>query len=429
MIIEGNKGKITGEITVPGDKSISHRSIIIGSLAEGKTIIKNILDSKDVERTIFAFKKMGVDIEELNGDIHIEGVGLKGLSKPDGPIDCGNSGTTARLLSGVLVGQDFPSRLVGDDSLSSRPMDRIIIPLKKMGANIRGRLDKILPLEINPTRSPLKGIEYRLPVASAQVKSAILLSSLYADGRSKIIEPKASRDHTERMLKYFGYNILNKDNLIYTDSESKLKGKKIYIPGDISSASYFIVAATIVEDSDLIIKDVGINPTRTGIIYVLEKMGANIKILNKRTLNNEPLADIHIKYAPLKGISIGGDIIATLIDEIPIIAVAASLAEGRTIIQDASELKYKESNRISSITNELRKMGVNIEELSEGMIIEGNSNLKSVVVDSYGDHRIAMALSIAALRAEGTTEIKDYECVKISYPNFYKILQNLRIEI
>lgn len=304
-------------------------------------------------------------------------------------------------------------------------MDRVIIPLSKMGANISGRLNKYLPLIITPVNSKLKTIEYELPVASAQVKSSILFSALYANGTTKIIEPKVTRDHTERMLDYFGCNIYRKDGVIYIDSKSKLKGKNIYIPGDISSASYFIVAATLVEGSDLIIKNVGINPTRTGIIEVLNSMGANITILNRKVLNNEPVGDIHVKHSILRGITISGNIIGTLIDEIPIIAVAASLAKGTTIIKDAEELKYKESNRISAIISELNKMGANIKELPDGMIIEGKNSLKSSIIDSHNDHRIAMALSIAALKAEGATEINGYECISISYPDFYRTLYDL----
>lgn len=425
LIIKGGKHKLIGEISLPGDKSISHRSVMLGALAEGTTTVKNILFSKDVIRTIEAFRNMGVDIKESENLLRIEGVGLKGLKKPKEEIDCGNSGTTARLLAGILVGQNFSTTMIGDESLSNRPMDRIIIPLSKMGGLIKGREDKYLPLEIQGIEGKLKGIEYTLPVASAQVKSSILLASLYSESPTRIMEGKPTRDHTERMLTYFGCPVQNINGNIFIKPPAFLKAQDIYVPGDISSAAYFMVAASIVKGSNITIKNVGINPTRTGIIQVLKEMGADINIFNKRALNNEPFADIEIKYSPLKGIIISGDIIATLIDEIPIIAVAATLAEGRTIIRDAQELKYKESNRIAVMVRELNKMGAFVRELPDGMIIEGKATLKGGILNSYKDHRIAMALSIAALRAEGESIIKDHECVNISYPGFFNALYNL----
>ncbi|WP_442870580.1 3-phosphoshikimate 1-carboxyvinyltransferase [Clostridium sp. Cult2] len=425
MIINGNTYRLLGEIVVSGDKSISHRSIIIGSLAEGNTLISGILMSEDVRRTIAAFKSMGVDIDEGENIVFIEGVGRKGLKKPKSIIDCGNSGTTMRLLSGILVGQKFSTTLIGDQSLMNRPMDRIIIPLMRMGANIKGREDRYPPVEIKPSFKTLEGINYKLPIASAQVKSAILLATLFAEGQTRIIENKMTRDHTERMLNYFGCTVYNEKGQIQINSNCILSGKDIYIPGDLSSAAYFMVAASLIEGSNIIIKNVGINPTRTGIIRVLKRMGANIKIFNKRYINNEPVADIQVKHSKLKGIIIDGDMIGTLIDEIPIIAVAASLSEGITVIRDAEELKYKESNRIKAISTELRKMGVNIKELPDGMVIEGGSFLESADLVSHNDHRIAMALSIAALRGEGKSNIKGYECVNISYPDFYNSLFKL----
>jgi len=422
LIIKGRRGKVFGELNVPGDKSISHRSVILGALAEGDTVVKNLLISDDVLRTIKAFKDMGVGIETGDYEILIHGVGLHGLKKAEKHIDCGNSGTTARLLSGVLSGQRFSSTLVGDESLSKRPMDRVIIPLRKMGANICGKEDKYLPLEIKPVNEKLKAIRYELPIASAQVKSAILLATLFAKGTTEIIENKITRDHTERMLKFFGCSIKRRGKSIIMDSTVQLKGKNIYVPGDISSAAYFIVAATIINGSDLLIKDVGINPTRDGIIHVLKKMGADITIFNTRVVNNEPVGDIRIKYAPLKGISIDRKITGIIIDEIPILAVASSLSKGRTIIRDVRELKYKESNRLFTITQELSKMGAKIEVFEDEMIIEGVDRLKGTEVDTHGDHRIAMALSIAALAADGDTKIKDHECVNISYPNFFDSL-------
>ncbi|HSH37115.1 3-phosphoshikimate 1-carboxyvinyltransferase [Schnuerera sp.] len=425
LIIKGKRGSLKGEIEVPGDKSISHRSIMIGALAEGMTTVSGILTSEDVKRTIEAFEQMGVNIKIERGKVNIEGVGLKGLRKPNSIIDCGNSGTTMRLLSGILVGQNFHTTLVGDSSLNNRPMDRIIKPLRKMGANIQGREDRFAPLEIKASGKKLKGIKYRLPMASAQVKSAILLASLYAEGQTCIDEGRTTRDHTERMLNYFGYSLCSNREKIYMDINGHLVGRDIYIPGDISSAAYFMVAATLIKDSNILIKNVGINPTRTGIIKVLKKMGANIKLINKRKINNEPIADIHVRYSRLKGITIDEDIIGTLIDEIPTIAVAASLAEGETTIKGAEELKYKESNRIRAISSELKKMGANIREQFDGMTIAGTKALKPAYLNSYNDHRIAMALSIAATTAEGESKINGHNCVKVSFPKFYDILFQL----
>lgn len=420
--INGAQKGLVGEISVPGDKSISHRSIIISSLSTSNSIIENLLESEDVKRTIEAFRDMGVNIIKEDNKYFVEGVGLRGLKKPKRPIDCGNSGTTARLLTGMLAGQKFDSTIVGDKSLSMRPMDRVILPLTSMGAKIKGRMNKYLPINISSAEHKLKAINYELPVASAQVKSAILLATLYAEGKTTIKENKVTRDHTERMLKYFGCNIYKEKNIIYMDSNSILMGKKIYVPGDISSASFFIVAAAIIKGSNLIIRNVGINPTRTGVIDVLKKMGADIKVINKKEVNNEPMGDIVIKYSPLKGTVIDGQIVGTLIDEIPILAVAASLAEGITVIKGAGELKYKESNRLKAIYKELTKMGANVKELEDGLIIEGVEELKAAKLDSYNDHRMAMALSIAALKAKGQSEIIGYQSVNISYPNFYDTL-------
>ncbi|TCS91244.1 3-phosphoshikimate 1-carboxyvinyltransferase [Keratinibaculum paraultunense] len=424
MIIDGSKCKLVGKIKVPGDKSISHRAVILGSIAKGLTVIENILISEDVIKTIDAFKNMGVNIEIMDEKVLIKGVGIHGLKKPNTPIYCGNSGTTMRLLSGLLVGQKFSSILTGDDSLVKRPMDRIIIPLSKMGANIKGVKNKYPPLSIKPTNI-LTSICYKMPVASAQVKSSILLATLYAKGTTKIIENKITRDHTERMLKLFGANIRCKGNEILMDSENELYGKKLYIPGDISSAAYFIVAALLIKGSHIIIEDVGINPTRAGILSILKKMGGNIIVFNEREINCEPIGDIEVKYSKLRGITIEEDEIGKLIDEVPIIAVAATLAEGRTIIKGVNELKYKESNRIKTITEGLSNMGAYIKILPDRMIIEGVQELKPAFLNSYDDHRIAMALSIAALTAKGSSHINKSECINISYPEFYTTLFKL----
>lgn len=404
--------KLNGEIKVPGDKSISHRAIIFGSLAKGETIVHNILLSEDTIRTIECFREMGVHIEvdDKTNKVRIVGNGIYSLKMPSKALDCGNSGTTMRLLSGILVGQDFSSILVGDDSLRKRPMDRVIIPLSKMGANISGENNKYSPLRIYPAKE-LQSIEYELPIASAQVKSAILLASLYSKGNTMVIENKITRDHTERMLKY------------YVDND--FVGKDIYVPGDISSAAFFIVGATIIEGSFVVIKDVGINPTRTGIIDVIRDMGGNIKIENIREINNEPIGDIHVSYSYLKGIEIDEELIGRLIDEIPIIAVAAAFAEGRTVIRNAEELKYKETDRLQAIVNELKKAKGDVIQLPDGLIIDGKKNLYPTGFSSYNDHRIAMALSIAALNIYGESYIENSKCVNISYPSFYNTIWEL----
>ncbi len=410
-------------LEMPGDKSISHRAIILGSISEGKTVIENCLISGDVLRTIDCFKALGVDIKIKGSTVTIIGKGLKGLRPPKTPLYCGNSGTTVRLISGVLVAQNFCSEVEGDSSLNKRPMDRIILPLRLMGGNIKGRKDKLPPLEIKSTNK-LKGINYELPIASAQVKSAILLASIYGEGPTTIIEKAPSRDHTERMMKYFDGNIKKMDKKIIVKPVSKLNGKEVYVPGDISSAAYFIVGALILKGTELLIKNVGINETRTGLIEVLKKMGGKINIVNLRINNNEPMADIHVKYSKLKGIEIKGDIIGKLIDEIPILAVAATMAEGKTIIKDARELKYKETNRIKAMVNELRKMGADIEELEDGMIIGGRGILNGGKLKSYNDHRIVMALSIAGLCAQDKIYFDSTECIKISFPNFFNELDS-----
>lgn len=427
MLINGGKVFLKGEIKVPGDKSISHRSIIIGSIAEGKTEIQNFLFSEDTLTTIKCFKNMGVNINIKNKNVEVEGVGLKGLKPFKDVLYCGNSGTTMRLISGVLIGQQFSTTLVGDDSLSKRPMGRIIYPLRKMGGNIEGIEDEYPPLKIYPT-SRLNGIHYDMPVASAQVKSAILLASLYGEGETSIVEKEFSRDHTERMLKYFGIDLFRRGNVLYIDNKNKLKGQKLYIPGDISSASFFIVGALTLKGSNIVIKDVGLNQSRMGIVHVLEKMGGSIEIFNVKLLNNEPVGDIRVKYSKLKGTQVKGDIVSTLIDEIPILAVAATLAEGKTSIRNAEELKYKESNRLRTMATELKKMGASIEELPDGLMIEGNTTLNPAFLDSYNDHRIAMALSIAALNANGQSHIKGFECVKISFPEFFDTLFEITMQ-
>lgn len=426
MMIEGNNVSMIGEIELPGDKSISHRAIMLGSISNGETTIENCLLSEDTISTIECFRNMGVNIHQHKNKVIVHGVGLRGLRKPNHILYCGNSGTTMRLISGILVGQNFPSVLQGDSSLNRRPMKRIISPLREMGANIKGKEDEYPPLNIEPTKN-LKNITYELSIPSAQVKSAILLASLYCHGETIIKESNISRDHTERMISYFGGDIKKEKNVIVMNSSSNIEfsGKKIYVPGDISSASFFIVGALTLKGSKILIKDVGINETRMGVVEILKKMGGNIRILNERVINNEPIGDILVKYSNLKGVEIKGDIIGRLIDEIPILAIAASLAEGKTIIRNAEELKFKESNRIKAMVSELKKMGVNVEELDDGMIIEGSSILKPAVLNTYGDHRVAMALYIAALNAKGESSIEGFNCIKISFPGFFDMMNKI----
>jgi len=422
--IQGGNITLKGEIIAPGDKSISHRAIMLGAISEGETIIHNFLFSEDCINTINIFKDMGVNIKIDNKIIKVIGVGLNGLKKPTKDLYVGNSGTTIRLVSGILSGQKFSTKISGDNSIKRRPMKRIIEPLSMMGANIKSKDGNYPPLNILSSNK-LKGVKYKQKIASAQVKSSIMFLALYAKGITKIIEPYKSRDHTERIMKYFGVDIVQKNNTIIVSPEIKPLAKEVIIPGDISSISFFIVGALILKDSHIIIRNVGYNITRRGIIDILNAMGANIKILNFRNKNNEEIVDMEVKYSKLNGIEIKGGIIPRLIDEIPIIAVAASCAEGKTIIKDASELKVKESNRIFSIVQNLYSMGINIEETDDGMIINGNNTFLAANVKSYNDHRIVMSSIIAALKAKGTSNIDDINSIKTSYPNFLKILNRL----
>ncbi len=414
---------LKGESSPPPDKSISHRAIIISSLSEGKSIIRNFLNAEDPLRTCNAFRQMGINIKEGSRDLVINGKGLNGFKKPEGIIDCGNSGTTMRLLCGVLAGQPFSATLTGDSSLMRRPMQRVIIPLAEMGAVIQSEKG-YPPLAIKG--GDLKPIDYKSPVASAQVKSAVLLAGLYCDGITSVSEPEKSRDHTERMLKAAGVNIEMKNLKVSVTGKAKLKPLDTTIPGDFSSAAFFIVAGAIVPDSKILIKNVGINPTRTGLLDILKMMGADITLKNKREISGEPVSDIYINHSKLKGIEIGGDMIPKAIDEFPILCIAASLAQGTTKITGAKELRVKESDRISSMANELRKMGVEVEELPDGITIKGRERLKAATVQSYGDHRVAMSMAIAGLVADGETIVKDTECVNTSFPGFVEMLKKLQ---
>lgn len=414
---------LKGTLTVPGDKSISHRAVMFGSLARGTTKISHFLEGADCLSTISCFRKMGIEIDRNKDEILVHGRGLHGLTAPTEILDVGNSGTTTRLISGILAGQTFTSELDGDDSIRTRPMKRIMTPLASMGADITSRLDNgCAPLIIHGR--PLHAAHYDSPVASAQVKSCVLLAGMYADGITSVTEPFLSRNHTEIMLNYFGAEITSEGTTASIRPEPVLEGRDIQVPGDISSAAYFIAAGLLTPGSEILLKNVGINPTRAGIIKVCMDMGADITLLNEST-EGEPTADLLIRTSSLKGTTIEGSIIPTLIDEIPMIAVMAAFAEGTTIIRDAQELKVKESDRIAVMVDNLRRMGADIEGTDDGMIIHGGHPLHGAVIDSHLDHRIAMSFAVAGTICDGTVEILNGECVNISYPEFYHDLYSL----
>ena len=417
-------GSLKGEIQVPGDKSISHRAVMFGSLAKGTTRITGFLQGADCLSTISCFEKMGVSIENTGDTVLVHGRGMRGLEKPEGVLDCGNSGTTMRLISGILSAQDFDVTLTGDASIQKRPMKRIMDPLSRMGASIKSLPGNgCAPLYIQGR--PLTGIHYASPVASAQVKSSVLLAGLYADGETAVTEPSLSRDHTERMLGLFGADIASEGTTARITPARELFAADIQVPGDISSAAYFIAAGLIVPGSQILIKNVGINPTRAGILEVCRKMGGDIRMLNRNEGRGEPTADLLVTHSSLKGTVIEGDIIPTLIDELPVIAAMACFAEGETIIRDASELKVKESNRIAVMAQNLTAMGAQVRETEDGLRILGGRPLHGAVIDSHDDHRIAMTFAVAALCSQGETKIQGRECVNISYPAFYKDLGSL----
>lgn len=417
--------KLKGNIFVPGDKSISHRSLILGSIAQGETRIYNFLDSLDCLKTLECMQALGAEIDlGKDNSIKIKGKGLYGLQEAKDMLDVGNSGTTIRLLTGLLSGQNFYSVLNGDNSIRRRPMKRVVEPLRLMRADIRGRENgQLTPLSIKGAR--LNPLRYTLPVASAQVKSALLLAALYTIGETVIKEPLPTRDHTERMLKIMQADIKIFPLEIKIKGGKELNGIDIFIPGDISSAAYFIVAASILKGSQIIINQVGVNPTRTGIIEILKKMGAKIDILNYKIKSNEPQADLKIEYSDLKGVEIKEEMVPFLIDELPLIAVVATQSQGKTVVTGAKELRVKETDRIKATVNELKKMGADIEEREDGFIIKGPSKLQGAVCNSYNDHRIAMSLSVAGLLAEGRTVIQNSECIDISFPGFKNTLRKL----
>lgn len=419
-------GALTGELEVPGDKSISHRAAILGAIAQGQTHVRGFLEGEDCLHTLQCLSALGVRIEKIQpGEYLIHGNGLQGLAEPDDILDVGNSGTTIRLLAGLLASLPFTSILTGDASIRSRPMDRVIVPLTQMGATIFGRKNnKLAPLSIRGGN--LKGIDYQLPVASAQVKSAILLAALGASGPTSVREPLPSRDHTERMLAAFGARILVQNQRIHIEPQEALVPQEILVPGDISSAAFFMVAASIIPGSNIYIRNVGVNPTRTGIITALQAMGASVTIKNYREQAGEPVADLQVQHAPLRGITFQPEWIPTLIDEIPALCAAAACAEGVTVIRHAQELRVKETDRIRIMTQELTKFGVKVQELPDGMIIEGGAKLKGASCCSHGDHRIAMALAVLGLRATGITTVGQAEAVKVSFPDFFETLESLR---
>jgi 3-phosphoshikimate 1-carboxyvinyltransferase len=418
---------LKGEISVPGDKSISHRSIIFGALAKGTTVINGFLDGEDCLATLSAFQAMGVTVEGPDEQqVVIYGVGKYGLQKPKQVIDCGNSGTSMRLLAGLLAAQAFDSELTGDESLLKRPMLRISKPLIQMGADI-STVEGKPPIMIKGGKK-LKGIHYVLPEASAQVKSCILLAGLYAEGQTSVTETGISRNHTEVMLESFSYSLKRSDNTISINANGELLATEIFIPGDISSAAFFIVAATIIPDSDILIRNVGINPTRTGILHILLEMGADIILLNQRQQGEEWVADIQVRYAPLKGIIIPSEMVPLAIDEFPIIFIAAACAHGQTILRDAKELRFKESDRIAAMVNGLGELGINAQALEDGALIEGGA-LQGGTVDSLGDHRIAMSFAIAGAVADSPVTIKNCANVATSFPLFVETAKELQLQI
>lgn len=415
---------LLGEIKVPGDKSISHRAVMLASLSEDKVEIANFLPSEDSMRSVKCMSDLGVEIVSKANGLTVSGRGLLGLRPPKDILYAGNSGTTIRLMLGILAGQPFKTTITGDESIMRRPMGRVVEPLKLMGAKISGKDNgNLAPISVEGAH--LKAIKYELPVASAQVKSAILLAALFAPGETTVIEKTPTRDHTERMLEAFGVSLKRYGESISLRGGQTLKADSLQIPSDISSAAYVIAAALLIKGSNVLIRDVGVNPGRTGIIDVLHRMGAAVEVTNERMMSGEPIADIRVSYSSLKGVEISGSIIPRLIDEIPIIALLSASASGETVIKDAKELRVKESDRIATLSSELRKFGAEIKELPDGMIIKGGEKLTGAKAKSFGDHRIAMTCAIAGLAATGETSVEDVECVETSFPGFAQALNGL----
>jgi 3-phosphoshikimate 1-carboxyvinyltransferase len=415
---------VKGEITVPGDKSISHRSIMLGAIANGTTSVRGFLRGGDNMATMGAFRSMGVQIDDDGETVVIHGKGLHGLNEPGDVIDCGNSGTTIRLITGLLAGQSFFSVVTGDQYLRKRPMKRVVEPLTRMGARILGRNQGgLAPLAISG--GSLNAIGFESPVSSAQVKSAIMLAGLYADGETSVREPSLSRDHSERMFRLFGASLETFDSGVTVKGGVELQGQDITVPGDISSATFFMVAALITPGSELLIRNVGVNPTRTGAIDILRAMGGDIQLLNQRELSGEPVADILVRSSRLKGCTIAGSVVPRAIDEFPVICVAAACAEGVTTVRDARELRVKETDRIKAMATNLRSLGVTVEECDDGMTVTGVERLSGGSVESFGDHRIAMSLAVAALVSTDGITIADTGCVSTSFPTFFPLLDKV----
>jgi len=418
--------KLRGTLEVPGDKSISHRAVMLGSLAKGRTVVGNFLDSADCVSTANIFRAMGVRVLKRTGKLILQGRGLHSLKAPKGPLDAGNSGTSARILLGLLSGQSFACRLTGEKYLRRRPMTRVVTPLVQMGARITGaKGPDLLPLTLHGT--PLKGTRYRLPVASAQVKSALLMAGLFADGRTTVIEPTPTRDHTERMFSVFGIPWSRKGKRVSVRGPIRpYRGRTLRVPGDISSAAFFLVAGSIVPGSRLLLRNVGVNPTRTGILEVLKRMGARIKVRPKKgKKGGEPTADLLVEGSSLKALKVGGDIVPRMIDEFPIFAVAATQAKGTTVVKGAEDLKVKESDRIGMMAKTLSRMGAKVRATRDGWVIQGPTPLRGVKLDSGGDHRVAMSLAVAGLVAKGPTTILDTENIDTSFPGFERMLKKI----
>lgn len=422
LTIEKSSG-IQGTITVPGDKSISHRAVILGAIADGTTKIQGFLRAEDTLNTLKAFLKMGVEVEDRGEEFRIRGVGLRGLKDPLEVLDLGNSGTGIRLLTGLIAGQDLFAVLTGDSYLCQRPMGRITRPLRGMGAMILGRDDgRLIPLAIQGGN--LKGIEYSSPVSSAQIKSALLLAGLNAEGRTSVSEPYPSRDHTERMLRQFGVSVETEGTTVSVKGRESLKGTLIAVPGDFSSAAFFLVSALITPGSDLVIRNVGINPTRIGFLSILNRMGAKIQV-DRKEEGEEPVADIYVQSSILEGTDVGSEEVPAAIDEFPVLCVAAAFADGETRISGASELRVKETDRIRAMAVNLRTLGVEVQELEDGLVVHGGVGLKGGECESFGDHRVAMSMAVAGLCCEGETRIHDIECIKTSFPGFVETLKSL----
>jgi 3-phosphoshikimate 1-carboxyvinyltransferase len=417
---------LRGEIAVPGDKSVSHRSIMLGSIARGETTVRGFLRGEDNMATLNAFRAMGVTVADDGETLRIQGKGLHGLAEPSDILDCGNSGTSMRLMTGLLAGQRFFSVLTGDQYLRKRPMKRVIEPLGRMGASIFGRDggDKA-PLAI--VGRELAGTDYRSQVASAQVKSALMLAGLYASGATTVVEPHLSRDHSERMFRYFGADLDYAGTAVTVRGGRELDGREIVVPGDISSAAFFIVAALIVPGAELLIRGVGVNPTRTGILDILIAMGGSIELLDQRELSGEPVADLLVRHSRLTGIEVGGEVVPRAIDEFPVISVAAALAEGRTVLRDARELRVKETDRIAAMATNLRRAGATVTETEDGMEITGVEKLQGCAAESFGDHRIAMSMLIAGLAASGSVTVDDTDCIATSFPTFLSLLEKVAV--